>query len=138
MGYSVGVPQNETNCAAGAHSWKVGQHYNYCQRCGLVQTTDPYYKTKRTRSRTYAMDTIGKAPLGKRKPSKVQTLRERVARRDGNECWWCIMPGTKDDPLTLEHVPRLARGGSWKLEDLRLAHRSCNHDRPVLDKLEEA
>lgn len=131
------MSQNASNCASSAHSWKDGQHYTYCQRCGLVATADPYVKGKRLKA-TRSMDIIGKSPSGRKKPRKPASMRARVALRDGNECWWCIMPGTDDDPLTLEHVPRLAKGGSWKLEDMRLAHRSCNNTRPVLDKLEEA
>lgn len=114
-------------CGSGNHAWVIGTKHNYCTRCGLIlEITGSRAKSPRFIARS------------KRSKNKVRRLRERVAERDGEECWWCIMPGTDDDPLTLEHVPRLARGGTWNLENLRLAHRSCNQDRPVLDNLEEA
>lgn len=115
----------------GEHAWVLGTKNNYCSKCGLILEitglrkggTGPRYLPARKISK---------------KKSKVARLRARVAERDGNECWWCIAPGTEADPLTLEHVPRLAKGGNWDLENLRLAHRSCNERRPVLDKLEES
>ena len=49
-----------------------------------------------------------------------------VACRDGFFCHICGQGSVVEDPWEVEHVKPLIRGGSDDLENLRLAHRSCN------------
>jgi 5-methylcytosine-specific restriction endonuclease McrA len=41
-------------------------------------------------------------------------------------CSICGLPGTPEDPLTLEHVVPRSRGGRHTRHNGRAAHRSCN------------
>lgn len=41
-------------------------------------------------------------------------------------CWICGLPGTADDPLTLDHIVSRSRGGQHERSNGRAAHRSCN------------
>lgn len=49
-----------------------------------------------------------------------------LAERDGYFCYICGIGFTKDDPETIEHFIPLARGGTWELKNLKLAHQLCN------------
>jgi 5-methylcytosine-specific restriction endonuclease McrA len=66
------------------------------------------------------------------------SLRD-FARRHGWVCFWCGEP-VRDDvdtshPLgpTREHLVPASRGGSRRAENLRLAHKACNHRRGSLE-----
>jgi RNA-directed DNA polymerase len=49
-----------------------------------------------------------------------------LALRDGGRCYLCGQGIDSEDPFEIEHrVPRAA-GGSDDLDNLGLAHRSCN------------
>lgn len=51
--------------------------------------------------------------------------------RDGSACYLCGQEPDGDDPLEIEHVkPREAKGGD-DMENLRLAHRSCNRTKGI-------
>ncbi|MGD9792488.1 MAG: HNH endonuclease [Acidimicrobiia bacterium] len=56
----------------------------------------------------------------------------RIGERDGWTCWLCGHRVDPDAPLsspsraTIDHVIPRSRGGSSAVENLRLAHRSCN------------
>lgn len=60
-----------------------------------------------------------------------------VRARDGHLCHIChtlVSEGLlQGDPLqaTLDHVVELADGGSNDLENMKLAHRSCNEERGI-------
>jgi 5-methylcytosine-specific restriction endonuclease McrA len=62
---------------------------------------------------------------------KVALLRAR----DGNDCWLCGKPlgGSPGGSITLDHVIPRSKGGSNTLDNLRLAHRRCNHRRGNAD-----
>lgn len=70
---------------------------------------------------------------------RTQSRREIVEaliKRDGYACYLCEDPYTEDDGPTIEHVTPLARGGTWDMENLKLAHRLCNQrkgDRIFID-----
>lgn len=67
-------------------------------------------------------------------PSQVRRRKvEALIRRDGLICCFCggeIKRGLpQNDPgtLSLEHVIPRSEGGSMRLENLKLAHLSCNN-----------
>jgi 5-methylcytosine-specific restriction endonuclease McrA len=49
-----------------------------------------------------------------------------LAMRDGSKCYLCGQGHDPNDPWNVEHVKPRARGGTDDLENLALAHRSCN------------
>lgn len=51
--------------------------------------------------------------------------------RDGPTCYLDGQPGDDDDPLEIEHRRPRAAGGSDDLDNLALAHRSCNRTKGV-------
>ena len=65
-----------------------------------------------------------------------RALIQELIVRDGHHCYLCVDDFTDDDPLTIEHVLPLSRGGTWDMPNLKLAHKSCNQrkaDRVFLD-----
>lgn len=64
----------------------------------------------------------------------------RIAtERDGDGCYMCPLPfddSKSGYEMTLDHVIPLSRGGTWDVENIKLAHRRCNQekaDRLVLE-----
>jgi HNH endonuclease len=51
---------------------------------------------------------------------------EILVERDGYACYLCDDPYDETDGPTIEHVIPLARGGTWDMDNLKLAHRLCN------------
>lgn len=49
-----------------------------------------------------------------------------LVMRDGSACYICGQDGDLHDPWQVEHVKPRAAGGSDELENLALAHASCN------------
>lgn len=62
-------------------------------------------------------------------------MKAKVMERDGAHCWLCgrlVVEGlAPDHPLSpsLDHVIPFAKGGTYTLDNLRLAHHSCNQER---------
>lgn len=56
-------------------------------------------------------------------------LVEHIALRDGFNCYLCPRPFTAEDRPTIDHYFPLAKGGTWELSNLKLAHRRCNQDK---------
>jgi 5-methylcytosine-specific restriction endonuclease McrA len=63
-----------------------------------------------------------------------------IVMRDGDCCYICGQGQDLHDPWEVEHVKPKAMGGSDDLDNLALAHRSCNRTkgiaaviRPVVD-----
>jgi 5-methylcytosine-specific restriction endonuclease McrA len=55
--------------------------------------------------------------------ARAQTLLEET------RCWICGKPGTRDDPLTADHVVPRVHGGADSRDNMRAAHESCNKRR---------
>lgn len=59
----------------------------------------------------------------------VLTREERLValeERDGPDCFLCRKPFKSTEEKTFDHwIPR-SKGGTWDLENLRLAHKRCN------------
>jgi hypothetical protein len=49
-----------------------------------------------------------------------------IKKRDGNYCFICKSAFTSKDKVTIDHWIPLSRGGSWNLDNLRIAHKKCN------------
>ena len=41
-------------------------------------------------------------------------------------CVECRAPGTHEDPLTVDHIVPISKGGGNSLANLQVLHRSCN------------
>ena len=55
------------------------------------------------------------------------TVFAALVLRDGAVCYLCNESGwDSDDPFEIEHVKPRSAGGSDAMENLALAHRSCN------------
>ena len=62
------------------------------------------------------------------KTKQKRDRRVRLLRKNGPRCYWChatFLPSQ----LTLDHLKPRSRGGSNKLENLRLACFPCNNRR---------
>lgn len=55
--------------------------------------------------------------------------RRQLIRRDGMVCGLCKEPITSLSDVTIDHIDPRSKGGSDKLENLRLAHEGCNRER---------
>jgi 5-methylcytosine-specific restriction endonuclease McrA len=74
------------------------------------------------------------------KYKQVRARLRRVRERDGDLCWLCLgrVPrrsrgGHRPTDQTIDHVVPRSKGGEDDDDNLRLAHRSCNHDRRDAD-----
>lgn len=56
--------------------------------------------------------------------TKRGTVIFRLIERDGSTCWFCDKP--LGDDITKEHLHPRSKGGTSALENLVLAHKSCN------------
>lgn len=55
-------------------------------------------------------------------------LREAVAKRAGGRCEYCKSPaGYSPDPMSIEHIQPLCRGGTSVMENLCLSCQGCNN-----------
>lgn len=74
--------------------------------------------------------------FGKRPRSKDRkVITQRLIERDGANCWICSypidlsLPRDHDESATIDHRHPYSRGGSNRLNNLRLAHKCCNERR---------
>lgn len=58
-----------------------------------------------------------------------QDIVDVLVDRDGLFCYLCPEPYTIEHRPTIDHVKPLSKGGSWELNNLRLAHRKCNQEK---------
>jgi len=59
----------------------------------------------------------------------VLTRKERIMliiERDGPNCFLCGEPFTKNQKITIDHWVPKAAGGSEEIDNLRIAHKTCN------------
>jgi 5-methylcytosine-specific restriction endonuclease McrA len=54
-----------------------------------------------------------------------------IVMRDGDCCYICRQGQDPHDPWEVEHVKPKAMGGSNELDNLALAHRSCNRAKGI-------
>lgn len=54
-----------------------------------------------------------------------------IVMRDGVACYICGQGQDAHDPWEVEHVKPRALGGSDELDNLALAHRSCNRAKGI-------
>lgn len=54
-----------------------------------------------------------------------------IVMRDGSDCYICHQEGDPSDPWQVEHVKPRAAGGTDELDNLALAHASCNRAKGV-------
>lgn len=55
--------------------------------------------------------------------------RRMLINRDGMVCGICKEPIEKMSDVTIDHIEPASKGGTDKLENLRLAHEFCNNQR---------
>lgn len=60
---------------------------------------------------------------------KRRWRREAILKRDGNQCAWCGVTFTDENPSTLDHVIPRSRGGSNHIRNLVLACNDCQQQR---------
>lgn len=53
----------------------------------------------------------------------------RIAERDGWRCHVCSLGYLPNDPWSIDHDVALANGGTDHINNLRLAHASCNREK---------
>ena len=54
-----------------------------------------------------------------------------IVMRDGDDCYICGQGGDTLDPWQVEHVRPRKMGGSDDLDNLALAHESCNKSKGI-------
>lgn len=64
-------------------------------------------------------------------PSGRSRMRKKIADRWGPDCVWCGSPAGISGWLTIEHLVPRAQGGTFDLDNLRLACVECNNDRDL-------
>lgn len=55
--------------------------------------------------------------------------RDALIRRDGMLCQLCLEPMASVDDVTIDHITPQCRGGTDRLDNLRLVHPGCNRER---------
>lgn len=50
----------------------------------------------------------------------------QIIKRDGYLCYICKKDFGKKEKPTIDHWIPLSKGGTWDIENLRLAHKQCN------------
>jgi hypothetical protein len=60
-----------------------------------------------------------------------QEIIDICSERDGYYCYMCKaeFSEARGMELTLDHFHPLSKGGTWDIENMRLAHRRCNQDK---------
>ena len=58
-----------------------------------------------------------------------QEIVDILRKRDGFACYLCPEPYTDELGPTIDHVKPLSKGGTWDLDNLKLAHRKCNQEK---------
>jgi hypothetical protein len=52
-----------------------------------------------------------------------------IADRDGPNCYLCEQPFTESRRVTIDHYHPQSKGGTWDIENLKLAHKKCNTEK---------
>lgn len=60
------------------------------------------------------------------RPLRLAMLRAALLARDGNTCWCCGLPFSETRPSSFEHLIPESMGGRMTLDNLVLAHETCN------------
>ena len=63
-----------------------------------------------------------------RNSKQRRELKQRLVQKHGLKCSICKRKKTFN-LLTIDHIVRVRDGGSWNIENLRLACKICNEDR---------
>lgn len=75
---------------------------------------------------------IKKTPYLKKPGRKLlRELRQKIAKRDGQNCVWCGKKLNIASTATIEHMARMADGGTNHPGNIKLACARCNHTRSV-------
>lgn len=59
----------------------------------------------------------------------VDWNRRLLIRRDGMVCQLCLEPIDTLDDATIDHIQPLSKGGTDRIDNLRLTHARCNQER---------
>lgn len=84
----------------------------------------------RTNAQRRARAAKGDPVVGLRETRRREWLRKQLVRRDGTKCALCgetmIAESKREDGMTIDHRVPLSKGGSDTIQNMQLAHRSCN------------
>jgi hypothetical protein len=77
--------------------------------------------------------------MGLVKCNRNNAAKQRAAlfKRDGRECFYCGLD-MPDDDMTNEHLINISAGGNNRIENMALAHKSCNQlaaNLPLIQKI---
>lgn len=99
-----------------------GTHVIYFNKQNNKTYSDPYAKE------AYQAWINGKTWIAKEKVSRrsIRYMVEAIKKRDGDECFFCCVPFTEENPETIEHLLAITSGGSNGIANLALAHEVCN------------
>lgn len=77
---------------------------------------------------TYTPPPPGPMPVGVpgKKARWRKTTIKALIERDGENCFYCLLPMAAND-ITIEHLLATKNGGSSSRANLVLAHERCNH-----------
>lgn len=69
--------------------------------------------------------------IDKKRRTQRKIVMDELLRRDGDECFFCGCPfevdASPDRIATLEHLLAISNGGNNNINNLALAHQSCNY-----------
>lgn len=75
-----------------------------------------------------------KKSLHPKTPKVKKAKRDALILRDGSNCCWrgaetILTPPPHPQATTIEHMIPLSKGGTWRMENLKIACYACNHKR---------
>lgn len=102
-----------------------------CYNCGNVdETSYPLVKKpKRLIEIPNTTNTNFKYGIWPKKNRVRKSLRLNIFKRDGNACLKCLSVGCKNNPLTIDHIIPLIKGGLNRKNNLQTLCYVCNHDK---------
>lgn len=148
-GAEVGVPTNAYEVVRYKAYWrgtsKAATHIVYAKESGLLTWTGGSLGHYRAFLAGTPIDELPNAQPAKErelnaKPPSHRALkqakRDRLAERDGDDCWFCGK--ALGDDRTIEHLVPKSKGGPNSLANYVLAHEACNRraaDLPLAAKI---
>lgn len=61
--------------------------------------------------------------------AELRWNKKQLLRRDGNVCQLCKEPMADMKEVTIDHILPVSKGGTDRIDNLRLVHKACNEER---------